>query len=109
VERGEPTSGNRRLRIFQRDEFRCVYCGEVFPAERLTLDHVQPRMRGGDYSDGNLVTACNACNLMKAGQPAWAFLASRPGARANFLCYARGVWPRLVRAVVEAARQEESR
>ena len=62
------TSGDcplKRSGIFERDEYRCVYCGEQFPAEELTLDHVQPRVRGGDRSEGNLVTACRACNTLK--------------------------------------------
>ncbi len=97
---------SRRERVFRRDAFRCVYCGNIFDAEDLTLDHVQPRMRGGDTSEGNLVTACEACNTAKAGAPAWAYLARRPQARANFLRYASGVWPRLRRAVEEAAERE---
>lgn len=90
-------------RILRRDHFRCVYCGIVFPREVLTLDHVQPRMRGGDRSEGNIVTACRACNSEKGAAPAWAFLADRPEQRNNFLRYAGAVWPRLRRAVVEAA------
>src|SRR5579864_4988059 len=46
----------KRERIFGRDHYRCVYCGERFLAEELTLDHVQARVRGGDRSEGNLVT-----------------------------------------------------
>lgn len=74
-------------------------------------------MRGGDQSEGNLVACCDACNRLKAGQPAWRFLAGRPDLRANFLAahaasaarqtaddrMARPVWPRLVRAIEEAA------
>lgn len=93
-----------RGRIFDRDERRCVYCGEVYPAPQLTLDHVEPRMRGGDNSEGNLVTACRNCNARKGGAPAWAFLADNPAERANFLRFATGVWPRLRRAVEQAAR-----
>jgi 5-methylcytosine-specific restriction endonuclease McrA len=96
---------SRRERIFARDEYRCAYCGEVFPIEELTLDHVEPRLRGGDQSEGNLVTACRACNTRKGSQPAWAFLAARPVERANFLRLATSVWPRLRRAVEEAARR----
>lgn len=92
-----------RERIFARDGHRCVYCAGVFPSEQLSLDHVQPRMRGGDNSDGNLVTACKACNGRKGSLAAWAFLAELPEERANFLRYATAVWPRLRRAVVEAA------
>jgi hypothetical protein len=93
-----------RDRVLSRDGYRCVYCGIVFPPAQLTLDHVQPRMRGGDGSEGNLVAACRACNTRKGAQPAWAFLAGDPAARANFLTYATGVWPRLRRAVQQAAR-----
>lgn len=91
-----------RERVLGRDGFRCVYCGEVMPAEALTLDHVQPRMRGGDQSEGNLVAACRPCNAEKAGAPAWAFLAERPEQRENFLRYATGIWARHRRAVIEA-------
>jgi len=94
-----------RDRIFRRDGYRCVYCGEVFPSEALSLDHVQPRWRGGDNSPGNLVTACKADNARKGSQPAWAWLAGLPDERAHFLRYAVHVWPRLRRAVEEAARK----
>ena len=94
-----------RERIFRRDEFRCVYCGEIYPGENLTLDHVEPKMRGGDRSGGNLVTACRACNTRKGALPAWAFLADDTAARENFLKYGTSVWPRLRRAVEEAARK----
>jgi hypothetical protein len=88
-----------------------VYCGEPFPASDLTLDHVEPRMRGGDGSDGNLVACCRACNEAKAGRAAWSFLSSRPDYRQNFMAavqasdtrFARPVWHRLLRAINEAA------
>jgi hypothetical protein len=92
-------------RVFARDGYRCVYCAGVFPGEQLSLDHVQPRMRGGDNSEGNLVTACRACNARKGSAAAWAFLAELPEERANFLRYATAVWPRHRRAVEEAARR----
>jgi 5-methylcytosine-specific restriction endonuclease McrA len=108
--------GERRQRIFERDAFRCVYCATVFPAAELTLDHVEPRMRGGDQSDGNLVTCCVACNRAKAGQAAWSYLARHPEQRANFLAataaedtrHAQPVWRRLRRAVIEAAEPQRS-
>lgn len=104
--RANPAGASRRDTILRRDAFRCVYCGEVFPPEELTVDHVQPQMRGGDTSGGNLVTACRACNTAKAGQPAWAYLARRPAERENFLRLATSVWPRLRRAIEEAAADE---
>lgn len=93
-----------RERIFNRDGNRCVYCAGLFPPEQLSLDHVQPRARGGDNSPGNLVTACLACNTRKGHQPAWAWLAELPGERANFLRYGTAVWARLRRAVEDAAK-----
>lgn len=104
----------RRDRIFRRDRFRCVYCGEELPGEQLTLDHVEPRMRGGDASEGNLVTSCRACNAAKGGEAAWSYLARHADVRARFLAaaascdmrYARPVWPRLLRAIEEAASRQ---
>lgn len=87
----------KRNGIFERDEFRCVYCGEQFPAEELTLDHVQPRVRGGDRSEGNLVTACEGCNTLKGHRRLSAFLHENPPFRVNFFLYAVHVWPRLLR------------
>ncbi len=95
-------AGAKRDSIFVRDGNRCVYCGQVFEPAELTVDHVEPRVKGGDHSQGNLVTCCRRCNAEKGGAPAWAFLARRPDLRENFLRYARWTWPRLRRAVEEA-------
>lgn len=97
----------RRERIFERDAWRCVYCGLVFPAEELTVDHVQPRMRGGDASEGNLVAACRGCNTRKGGVPVWQFLRDDPSARVQFFANARHVWPRLLRSIREAVEKGE--
>jgi len=51
-----------RQNIFKRDGYHCVYCGT---RDRLTLDHVHPRSRGGRDSWHNLVTACQKCNTLK--------------------------------------------
>jgi hypothetical protein len=101
----------RRERILRRDRFHCVYCGRAYAAADLTLDHVEPRLRGGDESEGNLVACCRSCNEAKGHQPAWAFLAGRSEERSNFMAavrtcdvrYARPVWGRLIRAIEEAA------
>ena len=95
-------SPDRKRKILELHGYRCVYCGAVLPAEELTVDHVEPRVKGGDHSEGNLVACCIPCNREKAGAPAWRFLATRPVQRGNFLRYARWVWPRLRRAIEEA-------
>jgi hypothetical protein len=91
----------KRTEVFARDGYRCVYCGEVFDADDLSVDHVQPRMRGGDGSGGNVVTACRGCNTAKGGHRLSQYLAANPIARRNFFRYARYVWPRHLSAVAE--------
>lgn len=54
-----------RFNVFLRDRFACQYCGSHMPTERLTFDHVVPRSRGGRTEWGNVVTACEPCNLRK--------------------------------------------
>ena len=51
-----------RLRVFERDGYRCVYCGGN---EKLQCDHVKPSSRGGLTVFTNLVTACEKCNYAK--------------------------------------------
>ncbi len=91
----------KRAAIFARDGYRCVYCGVVYETEDLSVDHVQPQMRGGDGSWGNVVTACRGCNTAKGGEPLALYLAQTPEARRNFFQYARYVWPRQLKAVAE--------
>src|SRR5690349_24846737 len=91
----------KRNEIFERDGYRCVYCGAQLPAEELTLDHVQPRVRGGDRSEGNLVTACGACNTLKGHRRLSEFLRDDQSARENFMRLAVHVWPRLLRVLQE--------
>jgi hypothetical protein len=78
-----------------------VYCGGIFPPDELTVDHVQARVRGGDRSGGNLVTACTGCNVVKGHRRLSEFLAGSEIARINFFRYARHVWARHLRAVTE--------
>jgi 5-methylcytosine-specific restriction endonuclease McrA len=88
-----------RNRIFERDGYRCVYCGELWPVEELTVDHVEPRVRGGDHSEGNLVTACKACNTLKGHRRLSVFLHEDPARRERFLAGAVHVWARLLRSL----------
>ena len=97
----------KREQVFARDAYRCVYCGEVFPVEDLSVDHVQARVRGGDRSGGNLVTACRACNGLKGHRRLAEFLADAPAARASFFRHARHVWARHLRAVEEELERIE--
>jgi 5-methylcytosine-specific restriction endonuclease McrA len=55
-----------RRALFARDGWRCVYCGTA--NNRLTLDHVVPRSRGGDSVWENVVTSCAPCNHRKGNR-----------------------------------------
>lgn len=59
----------RRLQILRRDDFTCAYCGQ--PAN--SVDHVIPRVRGGNDDDDNLVAACGRCNSKKSSRPVGGF------------------------------------
>jgi 5-methylcytosine-specific restriction endonuclease McrA len=54
-----------RKNILLRDRNTCQFCGRVFPASDLTLDHVIPRSRRGTTSWDNLVASCYRCNNIK--------------------------------------------
>ena len=58
---------NRR-NIYARDSSRCQYCGKHFPTKDLTIDHVVPRVQGGEHTWRNLVCACVRCNTRKGGR-----------------------------------------
>ncbi len=73
------------------------------------MDHVQARVRGGDRSGGNLVTACTGCNVLKGHRRLSEFLAESMVARENFFRYAKHVWPRHLRSVQEEIEARERR
>jgi 5-methylcytosine-specific restriction endonuclease McrA len=52
--------------ILRRDHYACQYCGRR--GERLTVDHVVPRSRGGETTWLNVVAACLRCNLQKGNR-----------------------------------------
>ena len=54
-----------RKNVLARDEYRCQYCGARANGRELTLDHVQPRSRGGKHCWTNVVACCYKCNDRK--------------------------------------------
>lgn len=58
-----------RLRVFERDEYKCRYCGKQLTRFTATLDHLQPVSEGGDNSFDNLATACLHCNSRRGARP----------------------------------------
>ncbi|NQX14171.1 HNH endonuclease [Microbacteriaceae bacterium VKM Ac-2855] len=51
-----------RRGVLRRDNHRCGYCGSF----ANTIDHIQPKSRGGRDSWENLVACCHKCNNVKS-------------------------------------------
>jgi hypothetical protein len=56
-----------REQVRQRANFACEFCGvtETDAGGELTVDHFQPKTRGGDDSLDNLLYCCPRCNQYK--------------------------------------------
>jgi 5-methylcytosine-specific restriction endonuclease McrA len=54
-----------RRNVMRRDRCTCQYCGAQPGFERLSVDHVVPRERGGETDWDNCVTACDTCRERK--------------------------------------------
>ena len=53
-----------RKNILKRDNYTCQYCN-THSHQRMTIDHIVPRNKGGRDTWENLVTACMGCNTKK--------------------------------------------
>jgi 5-methylcytosine-specific restriction endonuclease McrA len=52
-----------RLNVLHRDKNTCQYCGSK--GERMTIDHVHPKTKGGENTWENTVASCQKCNTTK--------------------------------------------
>ncbi len=57
-----------RTSLFERDKWRCRYCGDRVGPDTAALDHIVPVSKGGSDAPQNLATCCLTCNSIKAGQ-----------------------------------------
>ena len=58
----------RKRVLFNRDRWRCQYCGSKLNWETIEIEHVFPSSRGGITSWLNCVSACRPCNKQKANR-----------------------------------------
>ena len=68
-----PVSMPEGLKILERDDYRCQYCGldgraSFENALVMRVDFVHPRARKGKKDPGNLVACCTPCNTIKGTQ-----------------------------------------
>ena len=65
-----PVNQAEGLKILERDEFRCKYCGldgraSFENALIMSVDFVVPRAHKGKKDPANLVACCRPCNMIK--------------------------------------------
>ena len=65
-----PVSQAEGLKILERDQFCCKYCGldgraSFENALVMSVDFVVPRARKGKKDPANLVACCRPCNMIK--------------------------------------------
>jgi hypothetical protein len=70
---------DNRLKIFERDGYKCHYCGKQLTRFSATLDHIQPVSRSGDNSYHNLITACLHCNSERGNKPVMDIIQQKNG------------------------------
>ena len=54
--------------LFNRDSWKCQYCGLQLQHPSITVDHVHPQSRGGKTNWKNCVVACKNCNSFKGNK-----------------------------------------
>jgi 5-methylcytosine-specific restriction endonuclease McrA len=64
-----------RVKVFERDTYKCQHCQKQLTRFTVTLDHVVAVSRGGDNSLSNLITSCRECNSRKNARPIGDFMA----------------------------------
>ncbi len=52
-------------RQFLKQGGTCYYCDQPLAGVRQNVEHIIPKIRGGDNRKSNLVLACSACNKEK--------------------------------------------
>lgn len=62
------TARPSRRNIMRRDDYTCQYCGCNLNSKNASIDHVQPRSRGGKHEWTNVVGACKKCNTKKGSR-----------------------------------------
>jgi 5-methylcytosine-specific restriction endonuclease McrA len=60
-----PSKGSLRAVTYREQEGFCAYCGNVTLWEDWTVDHVDPRSKGGQNHYSNARGSCATCNRSK--------------------------------------------
>jgi len=115
-----PVTKEEGLRILERDQYRCQYCGldgmaSFENALAMSVDFVVPRARKGKKDDRNLVACCRSCNLIKGTRvyrsfdEAKAYVLARRETLSKALEARKTAPPKTAKAQKPAAQRETSK
>lgn len=102
--KGCKVTSHKRLAIYIRDSFACVYCEQDLRNARpmdITLDHLVAQTNGGTNQATNLVTACRKCNCSRQDKDVAVF-ASRAAISRIFRLVNQPINPKLALELLAA-------
>jgi len=68
------TGPQKRIEILKREDYKCFYCLREIQRDDFYLDHLLPRIKGGQNYKTNLVASCRTCNTKKNATESEEFL-----------------------------------
>jgi 5-methylcytosine-specific restriction endonuclease McrA len=68
--KGKYVRKNKRLKVFERDGFKCVYPNCEVKKPVLTIDHIIPISKGGPHMYYNVQATHRKCNAAKGNSSA---------------------------------------
>jgi HNH endonuclease len=54
-----------RQMVYEKYDGHCGYCGQSIEYKKMQVDHIWPRVAGGNGDFDNLMPACRRCNHYK--------------------------------------------
>lgn len=65
-----------RQQVLERDGHQCQICGRKKDKVKFDIDHIYPRIMGGDNRIDNLQVLCTTCNRRKGADSLWDYVKS---------------------------------
>ncbi|QMT41792.1 HNH endonuclease [Kingella oralis] len=59
------TSTQKKIKVAEKCNWRCAYCGCELDLETMCIDHFLPKAKGGSNHLENLMPSCRSCNSTK--------------------------------------------
>jgi len=54
-----------RLKIWNKFEGHCAYCGCEIELNKMQVDHIHAHLKGGECEENNFNPSCRRCNMWK--------------------------------------------